>query len=106
MISPLSLQAFAIVLKGKVRPGRTRADPADDSACRYDTAAKLRRVLGPGAAAYVLSVRNPPGAVARALSRVLKKADDWPQPIPLFTAQRCEDVIRGGARATVFCRSL
>lgn len=38
------MQAFAIVLKGKVRPGRTRSDPNDRTACRYDVEVKVRRV--------------------------------------------------------------
>lgn len=40
----LCMQAFAIVLKGKVRPGRTRSDPNDRTACRYDVEVKVRRV--------------------------------------------------------------
>ncbi len=40
----LYMQAFAIVLKGKVRPGRTRSDPNDRTACRYDVEVKVRRV--------------------------------------------------------------
>ena len=92
-------QAFAIVLKGKVRPGRSRADPADGSRCAYDTRAKLGAVLGPQAAAYVLGTRNPPGAVARALSRCLSKAaQSADASLPLFAAQRCEEIIRGARR--------
>lgn len=91
-------QAFAIVLKGKVRPGRSRSDPADGSRCAYDTRVKLGAVLGPEAAAYVLSTRNPPGAVARALSRCLNRAAQSAEgSIPLFAAQRCEEIIRGAA---------
>ncbi|CAL8465310.1 g4845 [Coccomyxa elongata] len=87
------IQAFAIVLKGKVRPGRTRSDPNDRTACRYDVEVKVRRVLGPKTAAYVLGARNAPGVVARALSRCLIKAVRAPSPIPFWVAQRCEDII-------------
>lgn len=38
------VQAFGIVLKGKLRPGRTRKDPKDPTALRYNVDEKLRRV--------------------------------------------------------------
>ncbi|EIE23197.1 UPF0187-domain-containing protein [Coccomyxa subellipsoidea C-169] len=87
------IQAFAIVLKGQLRPGRTRSDPKDLTRCRYDVQSKVRKVLGPEAAAYVLRARNGPGVVARALSRNVIKAVQWPAPIPFWVAQRCEDII-------------
>ena len=52
-------------------------------------------MLGPEAAAYVLRARNGPGVVARALSRNVIKAVQWPAPIPFWVAQRCEDIITG-----------
>ena len=35
------MQAFAISVKGRVRPGRLRSDPKDATACRYDMTPKL-----------------------------------------------------------------
>ena len=39
-----TVQAFAISVKGRVRPGRFRRDPNDVTACRYDMAPKLLKV--------------------------------------------------------------
>ena len=38
-------QAFAISVKGRVRPGRFRSDPKDVTACRYDMAPKLLKAI-------------------------------------------------------------
>ena len=38
------VQAFAIVLKGNLRSGRTRRDPGDPTCYRYDAAAALLHV--------------------------------------------------------------
>ena len=39
-------QAFAIVLKGRMRAGRTRADPNDPTRYRFDAASALLHVSG------------------------------------------------------------
>ena len=49
------MQAFAISVKGRVRPGRFRSDPKDVTACRYDMAPKLLK-----ASSYALSIILPP----------------------------------------------
>ena len=54
------------------------------------------QVLGPETTAYLVAALNPPGVCARGLSRVLLKAVQGPAPVPLFVAQRAEDVIKGG----------
>ena len=53
------------------------------------------QVLGPEATTYLVSALNPPGVCARELSKVLLKAVRCPAPIPLFVAQRSEEVIKG-----------
>ncbi|CAL5222221.1 g4553 [Coccomyxa viridis] len=88
------VQAFAISTKGRVRPGRFRRDPNDVTACRYDMRPKLLKVLGPETTEYLVAALNPPGVCARGLSRVLLKAVQRPAPIPLFVAQRAEEVIK------------
>ena len=55
----------------------------------------LVQVLGPETTAYLVAALNPPGVCARGLSRVLLKAVQRPAPIPLFVAQRAEEVIKG-----------
>ena len=42
-----STQAFAISVKGRVRPGRFRRNPKDVTACRYDMRPKLLKVSRP-----------------------------------------------------------
>ena len=41
-----------------------------------------------------MAALNPPGVCARGLSGVLLKAVQSPSPIPLFVAQRSEDIIK------------
>ena len=52
------------------------------------------QVLGPETTAYLVAALNPPGVCARGLSGVLLKAVQSPSPIPLFVAQRSEDIIK------------
>ena len=53
------------------------------------------QVLGPEHTAYLVAALNPPGVCARGLSGVLLKAVQSPTPVPLFVAQRSEEVIKG-----------
>ena len=49
------MQAFAISVKGRVRPGRLRSDPKDVTACRYDMAPKLLKASTmPRTSSYLL----------------------------------------------------
>ena len=57
------------------------------------------QVLGPETTAYLVAALNPPGVCARGLSRVLQKAVQCPAPVPLFVAQRAEEVIKGALLA-------
>lgn len=59
------------------------------------------QVLGPEITAYLVAALNPPGVCARGLSGVLLKAVQSPTPIPLFVAQRAEEVIKGAALACI-----
>ena len=52
-------------------------------------------MLGPEHTAYLVAALNPPGVCARGLSGVLLKAVQSPTPVPLFVAQRSEEVIKG-----------
>ena len=59
------------------------------------------QVLGPEITSYLVAALNPPGVCARGLSGVLLKAVQSPAPIPLFVAQRAEEVIKGAALACI-----
>ena len=52
-------------------------------------------MLGPETTAYLVAALNPPGVCARGLSGVLLKAVQSSSPIPLFVAQRSEEIIKG-----------
>ncbi|KAK9839805.1 hypothetical protein WJX81_003043 [Elliptochloris bilobata] len=98
------VQAFAIVLKGQLRCGRTRVDPHDPTRYRYDAASALLHVVDEAEAERLLSVHNPPGAVARRLTRLVATADQG--GLPAHVPLRLDDCIAGLTAAASGCDRL
>ena len=61
------MQAFAISVKGRVRPGRFRSNPKDVTACRYDMAPKLLKASTHALCSILLPVPILSAAIVKAL---------------------------------------
>ena len=97
------VDAYAWVMKGHLRSGRTREDPNDPSAYRDDPAPFVRTVLAPDEADSVLLATNKPLHVTLLMTDCVRNMGG---NVPVETRQTLLDAVKELARICGGCERL